>query len=331
MTEKNFHDEVCDTTNCKQKDVTEKTERKTDSFGILWFPTLYLVTLHIIGLYGLVTFNYFENLKTTLWILIMHNLGCIGVTAGAHRLWSHRSYRANLPLRIILAVIYSSAAQVSVFSWVRIHRMHHKYVDTDLDPHNSRRGFFYCHIGWSMKRFSREIVKELREIDMRETMEDPVVVFQKKYVWIMTPIFTFILPTLVPVYFWNETWSRAFVSQTIRALFVLHAMFSINSVAHMWGARPYNKNIWPTENMGVSLFMAGEGFHNYHHVFPWDYQASEFSWYVLNYSALFIDAFAKIGWAYNLKKPSPELVKEVTINKGDGSHTQWNEVPPIDD
>lgn len=82
--------------------------------------------------------------------------------------------------------------------------------------------------------------------------------------------------------------------------------------------------------MAVSLVISGEGFHNYHHVFPWDYRASEFNWYILNHSAFFIDMFAKIGWAYNLKKPSLDLIKRVAISRGDGSRTKWDEVPLCD-
>nr|XP_012215839.1 PREDICTED: acyl-CoA Delta(11) desaturase-like [Linepithema humile] len=328
ITTKNLHGDTCDIVECKQKTITEKKTHKMNIYNIRWFVTFYLGAMHVIALYGLITFNYFQNLKTILWSLILYDMGSISVTAGAHRLWSHRSYSANLPLRLILFIFYSSTAQISIFTWARVHRVHHRYVDTDLDPHNSRRGFFHCHIGWILKKLSPEIIQKLHEADVRDVMADPIVVFQNKYVTIITVIFSYILPTLVPVYFWNETWSRAFTSQVIRALLVIHGSFAINSFAHMWGAKPYDKNICPTENIGVSLVMAGEGFHNYHHVFPWDYRASEYGWYILNHSAFFIDVFAKIGWAYNLKRPSPKLIKRVAMDRGDGSHTKWDEVPP---
>ncbi|XP_011054445.1 PREDICTED: acyl-CoA Delta(11) desaturase-like isoform X2 [Acromyrmex echinatior] len=322
----NSHDDTCDI-KCKEEIITKREIRKTD---IVWFTVFYLLMMHTIGLYGLITFNYFENLRTTLWLLILYNLGCIGVTAGAHRFWSHRSYSANLPLRLILFVCYCSSGGVSIFSWVRIHRVHHKYVDTDLDPHNSRRGFFFCHIGWILRRLRPEIIQKLRETDMRDILADPLIAFHKKYVTLVNLIFSYVLPTLIPVYFWGETWNRSFISQVARVMLVLHASFSINSFAHMWGTKPYNKNIRPTENMSVSVVCSGEGFHNYHHTFPWDYRAAEFNWYIFNHSSFFIDMFAKIGWAYNLKKPSPELVKRVAADKGDGSRAKWDEIPMCD-
>lgn len=72
----------------------------------------------------------------------------------------------------------------------------------------------------------------------------------------------------------------------------------------------------------------GEGWHNYHHVFPWDYKAAELcSYFMYNPTTKFIDLFAMIGWAYDLKQPSEELVKTVMMKNGDGSHPLWNAVP----
>ena len=73
----------------------------------------------------------------------------------------------------------------------------------------------------------------------------------------------------------------------------------------------------------MSLMTGGEGWHNYHHVFPWDYKAAELGHFYLtniNLTTFLIDMFAKIGWAYDLKEPSAELVKRVIMNRGDGSH-----------
>lgn len=64
----------------------------------------------------------------------------------------------------------------------------------------------------------------------------------------------------------------------------------------------------------------GEGWHNYHHVFPWDYKAAELGNYKLNVTTMFLDLFQKIGWVYDAKTPSPELVKNTIEKYGDGSH-----------
>jgi stearoyl-coA desaturase, putative (fragment) len=76
----------------------------------------------------------------------------------------------------------------------------------------------------------------------------------------------------------------------------------------MWGLRPYDKNIEPRENLYVSYAAFGEGFHNYHHTFPWDYSTSEMG-YKLNVTKIFIDVMAKCGQAYNLKQVTPAMIE----------------------
>ncbi|KPJ16370.1 Acyl-CoA Delta(11) desaturase [Papilio machaon] len=83
---------------------------------------------------------------------------------GSHRLWSHRAYKAKLPLQILLMICTSIACHLTSYNWIRDHRMHHKYSDTNADPHNAKRGFFFSHIGWlfikkhsEMKRLGNEL------------------------------------------------------------------------------------------------------------------------------------------------------------------------------
>lgn len=82
----------------------------------------------------------------------------------------------------------------------------------------------------------------------------------------------------------------------------------------------FDRKINPSENRLVAFLACGEGWHNYHHVFPWDYKAAELGDYKLNITTMYIDLFAKIGWAYDLKQPSKEIVKSVVMKRGDGSH-----------
>lgn len=75
--------------------------------------------------------------------------------------------------------------------------------------------------------------------------------------------------------------------------------------------------------MSVSLLAVGEGWHNYHHTFPWDYKAAELGQYSSNFSTAFIDLMAKIGWAYDLKSVSEDMVKRRAMRTGDGTHEIW--------
>jgi len=107
--------------------------------------------------------------------------------------------------------------------------------------------------------------------------------------------------------------------------------YFVLSQSHVHTKRPWlfvfffhNRRIQPAENFAVSLVAMGEGWHNYHHVFPWDYRAAEIGGYLLNMTTMWLDFFASIGWAYDLKSPSKQLVQQVANSHGDGSR---HEVP----
>lgn len=99
-----------------------------------------------------------------------------------------------------------------------------------------------------------------------------------------------------------------------------HVTFLVNSVAHIWGNKPYDKYISPTDSQPLAFFTLGEGWHNYHHTFPWDYKASEFGGTTFNLSAGVIHFFAWIGWAYDLKTVSHKLLVDRINRTGDVSH-----------
>jgi stearoyl-CoA desaturase (delta-9 desaturase) len=85
----------------------------------------------------------------------------------------------------------------------------------------------------------------------------------------------------------------------------------------------------PAENRVVSVIGLGEGWHNYHHTFPWDYKTAELGDYAMNLTTAFIDFFALIGWAYDRKQPSARLVQSVVQRRGDGTHAQWGRVEEV--
>lgn len=93
--------------------------------------------------------------------------------------------------------------------------------------------------------------------------------------------------------------------------------------ANMTKRPVYCRTMYPAENVGVSIMAVGEGWHNYHHVFPWDYKAAELGSYSTNITTALIDLMAKIGWAYDLKSVSPEMIKSRVRRTGDGSHELW--------
>ncbi|CAD6992219.1 unnamed protein product [Ceratitis capitata] len=157
-------------------------------------------------------------------------------------------------------------------------------------------------------------------IDMSDLENDSVVMFQHKYYIPLFTLFSIALPVLVPWYYWNENlWLSFWINFNMRFTSTLNAAFFVNSVAHMWGKKPYDKNISPVESPLVSFLALGEGWHNYHHVFPWDYKTGEFGNYKLNVTTAFIDLCAKIGWATGRKYVSTDMIKRRAAKCGDGS------------
>ncbi|XP_028034399.1 acyl-CoA Delta(11) desaturase-like isoform X2 [Bombyx mandarina] len=276
---------------------------------------------HISALYGLYLCFSSAKWATIIMAYVILIAAEVGVTAGAHRLWTHRAYKAKRPLQIILMVMNSFAFQNSAITWIRDHRMHHRYSDTDADPHNATRGFFYSHIGWLLVRKHPEVKRRGKTIDMSDIYSNPVLVFQKKYAIPFIGAVCFVIPTLVPIYFWGETLTNAWHITLLRYIISLHVTFLVNSAAHLWGTRAYDKRIFPAQNLIVSLLAVGEGFHNYHHVFPWDYRTAELGNNYLNLTTKFIDFFAWLGWAYDLKSVPDSAVQSRAARTGDGTNS----------
>ncbi|KAL4149370.1 hypothetical protein QTP88_003331 [Uroleucon formosanum] len=292
---------------------------------ILWATAIYLTTWHVLAV--ICTILYLKNVKvaTILWSLLVGFIGQFGVTAGVHRCYSHRAYKATYPLQIILLACYSVAGQYRVTDWVHDHRLHHKFSDTDGDPHNAKRGLFFSHIGWLMQRGHPEVFRRSKTIDMSDIDNNPLVQFHTKFYWFFKITFCFVLPVLVPVFCWNESWMESIgISGVLRFVIFTNMTFSINSLAHFWGTKPYDTRIRPVQNMALAILTTGEGWHNYHHAFPSDYRAEEYGGNFTNPTTIVLDLFAKIGWAYDCKTPSAELVRQVASKHGDGS---WGQVP----
>ncbi|XP_046975262.1 acyl-CoA Delta(11) desaturase-like [Vanessa cardui] len=322
-----FSSNVRDVTEQPKKDGEEQFEKLVApqaaprKFDVVYWNLLTFGYAHLTALYGIYLAFTVATWSTLIFHFTIFVMASIGVTAGAHRLWTHRAYKAKMPLQILLMVMNTFAFQNTVIDWVRDHRMHHRYSDTDADPHNATRGFFYSHIGWLLVRKHQEVKRRGKFVDMSDIYANPVLRFQRKYAIPFIGSVTFLLPTIIPMYFFGETLATAWSLTILRYVTNLHATFLVNSAAHLWGNKPYDVNIKPAQNLAVSLFAFGEGFHNYHHVFPWDYRTAELGNNALNWTTLFIDFFAWLGWAYDLKLASGEMIKSRSKRTGDGTNS----------
>lgn len=335
----------------KKKEEMEalRAELRVDKFfgfDIHQFNRLWYVIIHACFVYRtyLGWIGQFPD-GATFFEFMYGYFGGLGVTMGCHRYWSHKSFKATRPLQITMMIAQTVAFQViqfkkktkqlaygknmeyylqhSIYKWCIDHRIHHKYTDTDMDPHNSKRGFWFSQMGWVISPKHPELQKKLRSFSMPDLENDPVVRFQSRWYWQLVLIFHLAVPISVLHYFWELPLLHAFVSCGWRHMISLHFASLVNSAAHMWGNKPYDKRHSASDNRLVSFFAVGEGWHNYHHAFPWDYKAAEFGWR-LNVSTMFIDFFAWLGWAYDLKTVSNKSLQDRIIRTGNISNHNNN-------
>ena len=141
------------------------------------------------------------------------------------------------------------------------------------------------------------MVEAGRKLDLSDLEQDPVVAFQRNLDPFLNMFMCFIFPTVVSYYLWEEGIVLSYlVAGCLRYCYVLHATWLVNSAAHLYGSHPYDASINPAENKLVAFFAVGEGWHNWHHTFPYDYAASEFGAdHQYNPTKIFIDVCAWFG------------------------------------
>lgn len=242
------------------KDIPKVIEHHWKGGTFNWPMVVYIGLCHVLAVIGAIFYVKQCSAETLIWAFIMWPISGFGIISGVHRLWAHRSYEASLPLRICLMLMQSMSNEGSIFHWSRDHRVHHKYSETDADPHNATRGFFYAHVGWLLVKKHPDVVKAGRDIDLTDLLEDPVVMFQKRLDPYISLYMCFVWPAQVAHYFWGENfWSAMFVAGFLRYVVVLHNTWLVNSAAHLYGDHPYDTASYPAENPIVAFFAGGEG------------------------------------------------------------------------
>lgn len=265
---------------------------------------IYLLFVHTSAAYGSILLSNC-TWETLLFALMLWPISGLGITAGAHRLWAHRSYKATFPLRSVLMICNSIANQGSIYHWARDHRVHHKHAETHADPHNAKRGLWFSHIGWLLEKKHPDVIKSGKRLLFDDLENDSVVMFQKQLDPWLSLGMCYIMPGIVVTYWGDTFWHGFYVAGALRYTSVLHFTWCVNSLAHLYGNRPYDKSIHATENLFVSVVAIGEGWHNWHHKYPFDYAASEMG--VLeqyNPTKLFLDAMGYMNLASDFKRAS---------------------------
>ena len=239
-----------------------------------------------------------------------------GVTVGFHRYLTHGSFKAKRWLRVSLAVAGSFAVEGNVIQWVADHRRHHAYSDLEGDPHSPWRfggsvwgltkGLFYAHLGWlfhrelsNRERFAPDLVadKDMRRVDR---------------LFLLLVAISLLAPAVAGgliTWSWQGALTAFFWAGLVRVGVLHHVTWSINSVCHVFGERPFEvrqgdkaTNFWP-----LAILSFGESWHNLHHADPTCARHGVLRGQI-DSSARTIWLFEKIGAAYAVRWPKPERI-----------------------
>ncbi|MFL6236467.1 MAG: acyl-CoA desaturase [Thermoanaerobaculia bacterium] len=275
---------------------------------INWLNLVFLLGTLLIALVG------------TPWYLVKYGLGWpeavtflvlwlfvgVSVTAGYHRLFAHKTYQAAWPVRLFFLVFGAGALENSVLNWSADHRVHHAHVDEERDPYNITKGFWWAHMGWIF--FENE---EIPQTVVRDLAEDPLVRWQEKYyVWIGLGV-ALGIPLVVGL-LTGHVLGCLLIGGVLRVVVSHHGTFFINSLCHMVGRRPYSTEHSARDSAVMAVLAFGEGYHNYHHSFPFDYRNGVKVWQ-FDPAKWMIWTLSRVGLARDLRRAPDAAVLKAKI------------------
>jgi len=246
--------------------------------------------------------------STAAWILFaVFMVGCgMAITAGYHRLWSHRTYNAHWSVRLVLMLFGTMALQNSILVWSSNHRTHHNHVDdNERDPYSAKRGFWFSHIGWMLREYASS---QTDLANVKDLKADPLVMFQHRYYLplVLTVNFGF---TLLAGWLVNDLWGVFWLAGMLRLVLSHHVTWFINSLAHAWGNQPYTDKNTARDNPILAVITYGEGYHNFHHLYASDYR-NGVRWWQWDPTKWLIAGLSFVGLTSNLRR-----MPEVTIQQ----------------
>ncbi len=263
---------------------------------INWFNTISIPILHFIGLvitpYYLifVNFSWLTVILAVIWFLLCS----FSITAGYHRLFTHRSYKCNFIVEWFWLLFGAASLQGSAKDWVYVHLMHHasntnKKIE---DPHDIKKGFWWAHFIWL---FFKAPTGHVSFLENKKSFR-----LQDKYYLPLLILFGFILPGVIS-FAWHDFWGGVLIAGFTRVVIEWHITWTINSIAHSFGDNLFKR---PDESRNNYLFAAlflalGEMYHSFHHQFPKDYRNGHRK-FDFDPSKWLIYLLSKIGWSWDL-------------------------------
>jgi stearoyl-CoA desaturase (delta-9 desaturase) len=232
--------------------------KAVDKLGLDWFNVGFIGAVHLVAVLGFITFSW---KALAVCVAIWWITGGLGITLGFHRLLTHQSFTAPRWVARFLTVCGTLAVQGGPIAWVAGHRVHHAHSDREKDPHNSRKGFWWAHIGWIFYRDPVLGTFHGYKQYAKDLVADPFILFLDRYYVYLQVLFGLGLLLL-------GGWSFVIWGIFVRLVFGWHCTWLVNSASHMFGYQSYDSRDEARNCWWVALLSFGEGWHNNHHAFP---------------------------------------------------------------
>lgn len=224
----------------------------------------------------------------------------LGITIGYHRMLTHRSFETSKPMKALILITGCMAFEGPPIEWAATHICHHAHSDDDGDPHSPLAGFWHAHMGWMFRRHYED-----PKIYAPHLLADPTIVFVDRHMLLWMGI-SLLVPALI------GGWTGLLWGGLVRIFVTTHATWSVNSICHTFGKRPFEAQDESRNEWIVGLLAFGEGWHNNHHAFP----TSAFHglrWWQFDLSGLLIRGMEACGLIWNVERVNKSLMEAKRI------------------
>ena len=274
-----------------------------------WERCIPFVILHL-GLFLVIWVGW--SATSVIAAAAFYFLRMFAITGFYHRYFSHRTFKANRAMQLIIAIWGNSAMQRGALWWAANHRHHHQHSDTEEDIHSPvMKGFWWSHIGWitCQKNFPTDYSK------IKDLTKYPELVFLNRYDQLVPWIYGvamyglgYLLETMFPAL--GVTAGQFFVwTFFVSTVALLHGTLMINSLAHVWGKQRFKTTDNSRNSIILALITLGEGWHNNHHRYPHSTRQG-FAWWEIDITYYGLRLMSMLGLISNLKKVPHKILKE---------------------
>ena len=276
---------------------------------IQWVRILPFIILHITCL---AVFWVGISWFAVVFMLLFYVIRMFSITAFFHRYLSHKTFQTSRVVQFIFVLIGTMSAQRGPLWWAAHHRYHHRFTETEQDPHSSTHGFWYSHIGWFLNEYNFALRKDV----IKDWLKYPELVWLDRFCVII------VLLTATAIYFLGE-WVAIVQPQlgtsglqllvwgfVVSTVLLIHATLCINSLAHLYGSRDFDTDDQSRNNLFLSIITLGEGWHNNHHYYAGSVRQG-FYWWQIDVTYYVLKIMSWLGLVWGLK-PIPQRVYAVS-------------------